>query len=74
MRFSRNLAALGAIGACLVASGCATPKYVTSITARGDTVKLLYHSDQAQGYVQCKAAPTGDLSQCVDRAVLFSDN
>lgn len=52
---------------------CVTPKYVTGITSRGGDVKFLYRSGGHTGVIECKAAANGDLSECLDKPVIFHD-
>lgn len=57
------------------ATGCIYPKYVTGVTSREGTVKFLYHSagSSTGGVIECKSAANGDLSQCIDRNIVFKD-
>jgi hypothetical protein len=56
---------------CASAAGCVTPRYVTGITSRGGDVKFLYRTGAHTGVIECKAAANGDLSECIDKPVVF---
>lgn len=62
-----------AIALAVLASGCAMPRVVKSISPKKDRVNFLYVHGTSQGIVQCKAAADGELSECSEKPVVFEE-
>lgn len=58
----------------VLASGCASPRYIAASTGSKGQVKFLHiDNDGEQGIVKCDVAEDGDLSNCRHVAVVLED-
>jgi hypothetical protein len=62
------------VGALLLASGCANPKYIAATTGAPGQLKIVYvDRNGGTGVIKCERADDGELSNCRAIKVVLKD-